>query len=290
MIGALGRWWFAPMPRGRVAALRTILYAFIFVDVFVTTRWVALHGVVPGELYRPLFLGNILPLPTPGPTMVPVVQVLLLAGAAIAATGRLPRAAGAAVAVLYTQWMFIAFSYGKVDHDRIAFLVALAVLPTVGRARWGEQEADEASGWAVRSIQVAAVATYFLSVFAKFRFGGPEWLNSASLMRAVVRRGTSFGDLVRPYPFVLRITQYLIVGFEILSPLLLVGGRVTVIMLGACVVFHVVTFAAIKIFFLPHVMCLLAFLPLERIDPGALWERLRGKRSRGVADPKEAIP
>jgi hypothetical protein len=273
MIRALGRWWFAPIPRGRVAALRTILYLFIFVDVFVSTRWVALHGAIPGELYRPLFFGKVLGLPTPGPVMVPAVGILLLVCAAIAATGRLPRAAGAAVALLYVQWMFIAFSYGKVDHDRVAFLVALAVLPTAGPARWGEREASEAAGWAVRSIQVAAVATYFLSVFAKLRFGGIAWLNSASLMRAVIRRGTSLADFLRPHPAVLTVTQYLIVGFELLSPLLLVGGRVTVAMLGACVVFHVVTYAAIKIFFLPHVMCLLAFLPLERLDPAALVRR-----------------
>jgi hypothetical protein len=288
VIRAIGRWWVAPVPRGRVAALRTILYLFIFVDVFVTTRWVALHGAVPGELYRPLFLGEVLPLPTPGPVLVPVLQTLLLLCAAIAATGRLPRAAGAAVALLYAQWMFIAFSYGKVDHDRVAFLVALAVLPTAGAARWGEQEADEAAGWAVRTIQVAAVATYFLSVFAKFRFGGLRWLNSASMMRAVVRRGTWFGDLMRPYPLVLQMTQYMIVVFELLSPLLLVGGRVTVVMLIACVVFHAVTFAAVKIFFLPHVMCLLAFLPLERIDPGALLERFRSGRLRPVGRRKEA--
>ena len=283
MIAAIGRWWFSPLPRGRVAALRTILYLFIFVDVFVTTRWVAMHGAVPGDLYQPLFIGELLRLPTPGPLFVPVVQALLLASAAIAATGRLPRAAGAAVALLYAQWMFIAFSYGKVDHDRVAFLVALAVLPTVGAARWGDRGADAASGWAIRSIQVAAVATYFLSVFAKFRFGGLRWLNSASIMRAVVRRGTWFGDLLRPYPVVLRASQYLIVGFELLSPLLLVGGRVTIVMLVACVVFHAVTFAAVKIFFLPHVMCLLAFLPLERIDPRAALELLRRSRSRLVS-------
>jgi hypothetical protein len=281
VIRAVAAWWFAPIARGRVAALRTILYLFIFVDVFVTTRWVALHGAVPGELYQPLFFGEVLPLPTPGPLLVPVVQTLLLLSAGVAATGRFPRAAGAAVALLYAQWMFIAFSYGKVDHDRVAFLVALAVLPTAGPARWGDREGDDAAGWAIRAIQVSAVATYFLSVFAKLRFGGFGWLNSASMMRAVVRRGTWFGDLMRPYPAVLRMTQYMIVGFELLSPLLLVGGRITMVMLGACVVFHVVTFAAVKIFFLPHVMCLLAFLPLERLDPRAAYERIRSSRLVG---------
>ncbi|HZK51389.1 MAG TPA: hypothetical protein VFD47_07485 [Actinomycetota bacterium] len=32
------------------------------------------------------------------------------------------------------------------------------------------------------------------------------------------------------------------------------------------VLFHVVTFLTISIIFLPHVVCLLAFLPLERLS------------------------
>ena len=71
--------------------------------------------------------------------------------------------AGAAVALLYLQWMIIAFSYGKVDHDRFAFLVALFALATVGRARYGDRTRSEAAGWALRVTQLAVVATYFIT-------------------------------------------------------------------------------------------------------------------------------
>ena len=80
----------------------------------------------PGELYQPLLIGRLLPFPTPGPALVYGVFAGLLAAAAVAATGRLPRLAGTAVALLYLQWMLIAMSYGKVDHDRFGLLVALA--------------------------------------------------------------------------------------------------------------------------------------------------------------------
>ena len=93
-VSRLGDWWFSPLPRGRVAALRTILYLFIFVDVLLTTSWVANHGAVPGELYEPVFIGRLLSLPTPGPLFVPIVQVGLLLCAALAATGRWPRLDG----------------------------------------------------------------------------------------------------------------------------------------------------------------------------------------------------
>jgi len=36
--------------------------------------------------------------------------------------------------------------------------------------------------------------------------------------------------------------------------------------LALAVAFHVVTFSTISIIFLPHVVCLLAFLPLERLS------------------------
>ena len=94
-------WWFKPIPRGRVAALRTLFYAFIFVDVFVTTSWVAQHAYVSTELYQPLFLGRVLPLPEPSESVVRGVQVALLVAAAIALTNKVPRLAGAAVAILY---------------------------------------------------------------------------------------------------------------------------------------------------------------------------------------------
>jgi hypothetical protein len=270
-VGAVARrlaaWWFEPIARGRIAALRTLFYAFVFVDVFLTTSWVARHAYVSTDLYQPLFLGRLLSLPEPTEVFIRGVQILLVVAAAVALSGRFPRTAGTAVFVLYLQWMFIAMSYGKVDHDRVAFLVALAVLPTAGAARWGEREPSEAAGWAVRCIQVAVVATYLLAAFAKFRFGGPGWVNGATLMRAVLRRGTILAEPLKDNPWILRITQYFIIAFELASPLLLKRGRIGQMFLLLAFSFHLVTYASITIIFLPHVMCLLAFLPLERLDP-----------------------
>lgn len=281
LITRVGAWWFEPLPRGRIAALRTLFYAFIFIDVLVTTSWVAQHALVPTDLYQPLFIARLLDLPAPTEVFVRTTQVLLLGAAAVALNNRFSRVAGTAVFFLYLQWMFIAMSYGKVDHDRVAFLVALAVLPTAGAARWGEREPTEAAGWAIRCIQVAVVATYFLAAFAKLRFGGPGWVNGATLMRAVLRRGTVLAEPLKSNPWILRLTQYFIIAFELASPLLLNRGRIGRVFLWAAVAFHLMTYATITIIFLPHVMCLLAFAPLERLDPKA-W--LAARRS-GVPAP-----
>ena len=289
MMSRLRAWWFEPLPRGRVAALRTLFYAFVFIDVLVTTSWVAQHALVPGELYQPLFLGRLLNLPVPTETLVRTVQVLLLVAAGLALTNRWPRLTGTAVFFLYLQWMFIAMSYGKVDHDRVAFLVALAVLPTAGAARWGEREGSEAAGWALRCIQVAVVATYFLAAFAKLRFGGPGWVNGATLMRAVLRRGTVLTEPLKDNPWILRFTQWFIMAFELASPLLLNRGRIGRIFLLAAVGFHLVTYATITIIFLPHVMCLLAFAPLERLDPKT-WFAARRSTGRRPAPGNASKP
>jgi hypothetical protein len=263
--GGRVRFLFPAVPRARIAALRSILYAFIFVDVFLTTSWVQRHADVPQELYHPLWLARVFDLPEPTSLIVRGVQLVLLVAAAIGVSGKLPRSTGTVVFFAYLAWMFIAFSYGKVDHDRVAFLVALAVFPTVGKAAWSDDTEDQAAGWAVRCIQLTVVATYFLSVFAKLRWGGVDWVTSDTLMRAVLRRGTALGDLLQETPWILQVTQYLIVLFELSTPLLLVPGRIGRVMLFAAIAFHLVTFSTIQIVFLPHMMCLLAFVPVERL-------------------------
>ena len=292
MAAALTAWLFEPLPRARVAMLRLLVYPFVFVDVLLTTSWVALHRHVPGDLYQPLLIGRVLPLPTPTARFVVVLEIALLLAAGIAATGRFPRLAGAAVFVLYLEWMVVAMSYGKVDHDRFAFLVALAVLPTVGRARVDDDTADDRSGWALRCVQIAVMLTYFLAAFAKLRFGGLDWVNSATLVRAVARRGTALGDPLLDYPWVLQATQWLLVGFELIAPLLLVRGRLGRAVWAGAVALHAVTFATITIVFLPHVVCLLSFLPLERVSRLRLARRATSGRAGAppASSPARPLP
>jgi hypothetical protein len=112
------------------------------------------------------------------------------------------------------------------------------------------------------------VCTYFLAVVAKHRYGHGifTWLDGTTLLRAVVRRGTFLADPLAEWPWILHATQYLLVAMELASPLLLVRGRVGRWLLYGFVGFHTVTFACLTIAFWPHLACLLAFLPLERLS------------------------
>ncbi|TKJ18645.1 MFS transporter permease [Blastococcus sp. CCUG 61487] len=261
------RWWFSPVPLARVAVFRVLAYLFIPIDVFLTTAWVKAHADVPTEWYQPVLIARLLPLPTPTHTVVVVVQWALVLAALAAATGRAPRVLGTTVFLLYLEWMVIAMSYGKVDHDRIAFLVALAVLPTIGRARFRDRRLSEAAGWAMAAVFVSVMLTYFLAAWAKVRFGGWDWPTGSTLTRAVLRRGTDLADWTVDVPYLLPFAQWAILILEFLAPLMLLvrSDRARVALVAFLIGFHVMTYAGVQIIFLPHCIAILSILPWERL-------------------------
>ncbi len=286
----MSRWLTEPVPRGRVAAFRTLVYLFIVGDLLVFTPWVRSRVDVSGDLYQPLFVGRVLPLPTPTPALVNVIFWALLLLALLAATGRAPRLLGWTVFALYLEWMIVAMSYGKVDHDRFALLVALAVLPTAGRARHGDQTRSEAGGWALRVTQIAVICTYFLAAWAKFRFGGLDWATGSVLAKAIIRRGTELADLIAQVPHLLLVAQFGLLAFELLSPLVFVlPERWRLATVGFFYSFHLVTIATITISFAPHLVAMTSFLPLEKIRPLVALRGLLTRRS-GHGRPGAAAP
>lgn len=286
-MSAVVRWLTEPVPRGRVAAFRTLIYLFVAADLVLFTPWVRTHASVPGELYQPLLIGRLLPLPTPTPLLVTTIFWTLLTLSLVAATGRAPRALGWPVFLLYFEWMIIAMSYGKVDHDRFGLLVALALLPTAGRAGHGDRTRTEAGGWALRVTQIAVICTYFLAAWAKLRFGGLEWMTGSVLARAIIRRGTDLADAIAQVPHLLIAAQFGIIAFELLSPLVFVlRERWRPLLIGFFYSFHLVTITTITISFAPHLVAMTSFLALERVRP---IEWLRGLR-RTRTGPGTASP
>jgi hypothetical protein len=261
------RWWFRPVPLARIAVFRVIVYLFIPVDVFLTTAWVRAHADVPTDWYAPLMIGRVLPLPTPTHALVLVVQWVLVVAAVLAATGRAPRLLGTAVFLLYAEWMVIAMSYGKVDHDRIAFLVALAVLPTIGRARFRDRRSSEAAGFAMAAVLVAVMLTYFFAAWAKVRFGGWNWPTGSTLTWAVLRRGTDLSRWTLDVPWLLPAAQWAMIVFEFAAPLILLvrSDRARVGLVLFLLGFHVMVYAGVTIIFLPHCIAILSILPWERL-------------------------
>lgn len=277
MSGVVGRWWFAPLPLGRIAALRVIVYLFVWVDVFWYSPSVPdLAGVA--SAYSPLAVQRTLHVPDPTHGIALFVEIALPLVATAAATGRLPRLLGGLTFALYFWWVLMGDSFGYVAHDRFAFLVALAVLPTVGPASRGDRTPSARAGWALRSIQVAVIATYWLSAWAKLRFGGLRWANGSVLTWALLRRGTSLGRHLLDAPAALHLSQWGILLAEACSPVVLfLRERWLHLAVGSMLVFHLISYLTIEISFLPHVLCVLAFLPLERLG---------GRSPAGVPAPQ----
>lgn len=283
-VTAVAGWWFEPVPRARIAVFRAAAYLFVPLDVLVLHPVSSQHASA-ASLYRPLIVGGLLHLPHPTAALIEVVRWSLLLLSVPAATGRLPRVLGTLIAALYFEWIVIAFSFGKVDHDRFAYLVALAVLPTVGRAAFGDRTPSEAAGWAMRCVQIGVVATYFLAAWAKVRFGGWGWVNSATLVRAVLRRGTPLADPLLHHAELLHWAQWGIMAMEFASPVILfVRPRHRYALVGLFTLFHLSVLATITIMFWPHVLCLLCcFLPTERLLRSGRAAAPPGDRTSGTA-------
>ena len=270
--------WLAPVrPEARVAILRSVLYAFVLVDVHVIVRDPIPLSHHP-DLYEPLLLARLLHLPPPSLPLAWTLYAVLVVGSLVGVAGRAPRLAGFVVAAAFTWWVMIGFSYGKVDHDHLALVVALWVLPTVGvvPGRWRSTRSSVQAGWALKCVQIAVVSTYFLSALVKMRNGGwsiATWPESYILLWAIVRRPHGLGEFFVPYPDVLRVMQWISILAEVSSVVVLwLRGRALLYAALFWLGFHVFTVALIYIHFAPTVVCWLAFAPLERLLP---WWRAR---------------
>jgi hypothetical protein len=265
LTSAVSSWWLQPQRLARVAVLRTIVYLFVVADVLAVTALVVPQSE-SSALYQPVDVLQLIHQPAPEPWFTKALRIVIVVAAAIAATGKLRRTAGVVVAVAYADWCCLAMSYGKVDHDHLAILVAVVVLPTVSGASWRATTDSESAGWALRCIAVAVVATYFLSAYAKMRFGGSHWALGATFTWAVLRRGTALGRPLLHHPTVLLGAQWGLWLLEASTPaLLFLRQRWRTLFVIGLGFFHLTTWLAIRIHFLPLVVCLPVFLPLEQV-------------------------
>ena len=275
--------WFMPVvPESRIAVLRTVLYLFVIIDIHLFVRDPIPLSRNP-ELYQPLMIERLFHLPPPSVPLTITLYLILVIGCLVAAANVWPRLAGGVVAAAFTWWTAIGMSYGKVDHDHLALVVALWVMPTVGviADRWRSTERSAQAGWALKCIQISVIFTYFLSALTKIRSGGwsiTSWPDSSILMWAIVRRPYGLGQFLLPYPELLHIMQWCSFTAELTAVVVLwLRGRALLAAAIFWMGFHAFTLAILYIHFAPTAICWLAFAPLERLGP---WLR-RVKAGRG---------
>jgi len=275
--------WFMPVvPESRIAVLRTVLYLFVIIDIHLFVRDPIPLSRNP-ELYQPLMIERLFHLLPPSVPLTITLYLILVIGCLVAAANVWPRLAGGVVAAAFTWWTAIGMSYGKVDHDHLALVVALWVMPTVGviADRWRSTERSAQAGWALKCIQISVIFTYFLSALTKIRSGGwsiTSWPDSSILMWAIVRRPHGLGQFLLPYPELLHVMQWCSFTAELTAVVVLwLRGRALLAAAIFWMGFHAFTLAILYIHFAPTAICWLAFAPLERLGP---WLR-RVKARRG---------
>jgi hypothetical protein len=283
--------WFAPVVvESRIAILRSVLYVFVIADIHLIVRDPIPLSHHP-ELYRPLLVERLFHLPPPSVPITVSLYVVIMAGSLVGIMNRLPRLAGWVVAAAFTWWTAIGMSYGKVDHDHLALVVALWVLPTVGSVpgRWRSVRRSAQAGWALKCIQIAVVFTYFLSALTKIRSGDwsiTSWPDSSILTWAIIRRPHGLGQFLLPFPGLLHVMQWMSFTAESTSLVVLwLRGRALLAAALFWMGFHVFTVVILYIHFAPTVICWLAFAPLERFAPWLrrVEARRRKRTGRGAA-------
>lgn len=267
---SLMRWCMPEIPLARVAVFRVFIYVFIIIDVLTISGDVIAHGWTP-DLYQPLWLARVLHIP---PVSVLGAQILLAAiivFSLLATAGIVQRMSGWVVAITFGAWMFYTQGYGYVAHDHMALVIASLVLPTVGIARFRDVTATSAkAGWALRVVQIAVVLTYFYSAVMKWIASGniTHWANGAVIIWALMRRGAEWSKPFLEMPGFLIAGQWATLAFEFLSPIVLfLKGRWIYGAVLFFLLFHLMTYLALGIHFLPTVICWAAFLPLEKLIP-----------------------
>ena len=264
------RWFMPEVSLARVAVFRVFIYVFIIIDVLTISGDVIAHGWTP-EFYQPLWLARLLHIPAVSVLGAQILLALIIVFSLLAAAGILQRISGWAVAISFGAWMFYTQGYGYVAHDHMALVIAAFVLPTIGTARFRDVgTASARAGWALRMVQIAVVLTYFYSVLMKWIASGSitHWANGAVIIWALMRRGAEWSKPFLEMPGLLIAAQWATLVFEFLSPVVLflkkkwLYGAVAFFFL-----FHLMTYLALGIHFLPTVICWAAFLPLEKLVP-----------------------
>jgi hypothetical protein len=292
---AVNGFFFEPVPLGRVAAMRFLAGLYVWIEWWAYMPFIFRHRFVPEELYQPLFIGRVLPIPAPDYWIVTGTLVVMLAAATPMMFGYRPKLFGWILFVAYFEWMIIANSYGKVDHASFGFMTLLLVLCMMpSHAKWGDREhLSERVGWGFKLVQIGVVCTYFLSAWAKFRYGGFDWANSGVFTWAIIRRGTVFSDWMLDFPGLLHFAQWGMIVFELSTPIVLLVYRWKKVQYGIVAFlycFHIAVFAGLGISFLPHLVAMACFLPLERVEPRELARKAKARFTKRKDSTTEREP
>lgn len=296
-LNALARWWFAPAPPERLAALRIAVGGFA--TLWTAARLPELLAVArsPASQFAPVGVVRALAAPLP-PAVVAAIAVATIGLLAAFTAGVRHRVVAplAAAAALWT--LSYRSSWGMVFHTDnlvVLHLIALACAPAAdawalrARSRRSPPPRSAGHGWAIRLLAALTCATYLVAGVAKLRLAGLDWLGGDQLRNQIaidnLRKallGAATAPLARPlvaHPVVLMALSVATLAIELGAPLALLGGRLARAWAIAVWAFHAGVVLAMNVWF-PYPLTGIALLPLfeaERLVSAPVrWWRARG--------------
>jgi hypothetical protein len=295
----VARWWFAPAPPERLAALRIAIGGFAVLWMIARLPEVVSVARLPAAVFAPVGVIRVLgaPLPVIAVAAIAVATVGLLV-AFTAGLGYRVSAPLAAIGLLWT--LAYRSSWGMVFHtDNLLVLhvIALALAPaadawTIRRGDPARAASAAGYGWAIKLLAAITCAAYLLAGIAKLRLAGLSWLDGGQLRNQIAidnLRKALLGGTVAPlarllvsHPDGLVVCSLLTLGIELGAPLALLGGRFARIWAWGAWGFHAGVVLAMNVWF-PYPLAGVAFLPLIEAEHlvgwPARWWRSRGMRA-----------
>lgn len=300
----IARWWFAPAPAERVAAVRILVGAFAL--LWVGGRLMESYAVarLGAAHWRPTGVVRVLdgPLPPSVALAIGIAACVLLVAFTIGAFYRVT-APLAALALLWT--LTYRNSFGMIFHTEnllVMHVLALACAPaadawSIDRRRAGAAPPVPAAGygWILRLLAAITAATYLLAGIAKLRIAGLDWLDGEQLRNQIAidnLRKALLGDAIAPlatpfldHPAGFTIFSVLTIVLEVGAPLALLHPRVGRLWALSAWSFHVGVVFLMNIWF-PYPLLGLAYVPLLRCERPFAWLLAwRARRRAGNVAP-----
>ena len=289
---AVKRWWFAPAPPERLAALRIAIGAFALIYVISQLPELRALAALPAAQFQPVGLVRLIGHPLDGATTLAIaVATCALLAAFVGGAAYRWTAPLAALGMLWT--LSYRNAWGQVFHIEnlmVLHVIALACTPAADAWALGRRPPVPPAagyGWAIKLLVALTAATYLIAGIAKLRVGGLHWLDGTvlrdqvavdNLRKAVL--GDELGSLALPllrHPGLFALLAVFTLAVELGAPLALAGGKIARTWATAAWAFHLGVVLVMNIVFV-YPLFGLALLPI--FEPERVICRIREWRAR----------
>jgi hypothetical protein len=295
--GALARWWFAPAPPERLAALRIAVGGFATLWLIARLPELAAVASAPASRFAPVGVVRALDAPLPPAAVLAIAAATVgLLAAFTAGVGHRVVAPLAAAGALWT--LSYRSSWGMVFHTDdlvVLHLIALAIAPAADAWALGRRRAPPpraaGHGWPIKLLAALTCATYLVAGIAKLRLAGVAWLDGDplrtqiaidNLRKALLGAPTApLGGWLIDHRGALAALSVATLAIELGAPIALFGGWLARAWAVAAWAFHVGVVLAMFVWF-PYPLSGVAFLPLFDAERLLAWP-WRHRRSRAIS-------